>query len=56
MKLLAYARLLNSKIKSANNMAQNPFINKTYFPNPFNRPIYNTLVWVEPDEKKENNN
>ena len=56
MNLLAYARLLNRKINSAHNKATNPFMDRglsSY--NPFMRPIYTTLVWVETDEdeKKE---
>lgn len=50
MKLLAYAKLLNKKINSANIKAKNPFTD--FNTNPFNRPIYNTLVWVEPDENQ----
>jgi len=55
MKLLAYVRLLARKINSAHNKAKNPFMD--FSTNPFNRPIYNTLVWVEPeeDEHKINN-
>lgn len=51
MKLLAYAKLLNRKINSAHNKAKNPFFDYGAHLNPFNRPIYNTLVWVEEDEK-----
>lgn len=54
MKLLAYARLLTRKINSAHNKAKNPFID--YGSNPFNKPIYNTLVWVESDDKYKNIN
>lgn len=50
MRLLAYAKLLNKKIKSAHSQAQNPFMDYNSSLNPFNHPIYNTLVWVEPDE------
>lgn len=56
MKLLAYARLINKKINSANRKAKNPFID--FSSNPFNRPFYNTLVWIENEEenKIDNNN
>jgi len=54
MKLLAYARLLNRKINSANSKARNPFLDYSMSYNPFVRPIYNTMVWVESDEKDEN--
>lgn len=50
MKLLAYAKLLNRKINSANKKAQNPFLDYDDSLNPFNRPRYNTLVWIEADE------
>lgn len=50
MKLLAYTKLLNKKINSANNKAKNPFIDYQSTYNPFSRPIYNTLVWIETDE------
>lgn len=49
MKLLAYAKLLNRKIKSLNNAAKNPYLE--YDSNPFCRKYYNTLVWVEAEEK-----
>lgn len=52
MKLIAYAKLLNRKIKSAHNKAKNPFLDSDIMYNPFNRSIYNTLVWVEPDENQ----
>ncbi|MDD3437219.1 MAG: hypothetical protein PHC64_08725 [Candidatus Gastranaerophilales bacterium] len=51
MKLTAYAKLLNRKIKSAHKKARNPFMEvglSSY--NPFNHPLYNTLVWIETDE------
>lgn len=51
MRLLAYAKLLNRKINSANNRAKNPFLDYNASLNPFNRPFYNTLVWIENDEK-----
>lgn len=51
MKLLAYAKLLNRKINSANNKAKNPFIDYDSALNPFSKPIYNTLVWVEENEE-----
>lgn len=47
MRLLAYVRLLNRKINSANNKAQNPFLDYNASLNPFHRPFYNTMVWVE---------
>ena len=50
MKLIAYAKLLNRKINSAHNKAKNPFLDYSSSYNPFNGPIYNTLVWIEPDE------
>lgn len=50
MKLLAYAKLLNRKINSFNNKAKNPYFD--YDSNPFCRKYYNTLVWVEADEKE----
>lgn len=56
MRFVAYAKLLNRKINSANNKAKNPFIDYNSSVNPFNRPFYNTLVWVENDEKSELNN
>lgn len=49
MRLLAYAKLLNRKINSANNKARNPFIDYEDVLNPFSHPYYTTLVWVEPD-------
>lgn len=52
MKLLAYARLINKKINSANSKARNPFLDYSMSYNPFKRPIYNTLVWVESDTKE----
>lgn len=51
MKLLAYAKLLNKKINSANNKAKNPFVDYNSLLNPFKQPIYNTLVWIESDEE-----
>jgi hypothetical protein len=52
MKLIAYAKLLNKKINSANNKARNPFMSYHDPLNPFIKPLYNTLVWIEDDEKK----
>lgn len=52
MKLIAYAKLLNRKICSAHKKARNPFIDAGLSYNPFNHPIYNTLVWIEPDENQ----
>ena len=50
MKFVAFAKLLNRKINSAHKKAINPFLDYTSSYNPFNRPINNTLVWVEQDE------
>lgn len=50
MKLIAYARLLSRKINLAHLKAKNPFTDGELMHNPFNRSIYSTLVWVEPDE------
>lgn len=50
MRLLAYAKLLNKKINSADNKAQNPFIDYNNSLNHFGHPLYSTLVWVEPDD------
>lgn len=52
MKLIAYAKLLNKKINSAHKKAKNPFMNANLSYNPFRRSIYNTLVWIEPDENQ----
>ena len=53
MRLLAYAKLLSRKINSVNNKAKNPFLDYNAPLNPFSRPIYNTLVWIEDDEKQK---
>lgn len=50
MKLLAYARLLSRRINSADRRAQNPFVDYESSLNPFSRPLYSTLVWVEPED------
>lgn len=50
MNLIAYARLLNRKINSAHFKAKNPFTENDLLHNPFNRSMYNTLVWIEADE------
>lgn len=50
MKLIAYAKLLNRKINSADRKAKNPFIDYSSSLNPFCKPIYNTLVWIEQDD------
>lgn len=58
MRLIAYAKLLNRKINNLNDKAQNPFLDYNSSINPFRRPFYNTLVWIESDEKensKDNN-
>lgn len=52
MKLIAYAKLLNRKINNLNEKAQNPFLDYNSSINPFRRPFYNTLVWIESDEKE----
>lgn len=52
MKLLAYAKLLNRKIKSADIQAKNPFMDSSVSLNPFSRNFYNTLVWVEQEENE----
>ncbi len=50
MKLLKYIKLINKKINSANKKAKNPFFKANSSYNPFNQPMANTLVWLEPDE------
>lgn len=50
MRLLAYAKLLNRKIKSADKKANNPYFDYDSGYNPFRRPICNTLVWIEQDD------
>lgn len=50
MNLVAYARLLHKKINSAHKQAQNPFVDCNSSYNPFAKPIYTTLVWVESDD------
>lgn len=52
MKLIAYAKLLNKKINSANKKAKNPFTDAGLVNNPFSRSFYNTLVWIEADENQ----
>ncbi len=56
MRLLAYAKLINRKINSANNKARNPFLDYGMSYNPFKRQIYNTMVWVESDDKVDDKN
>jgi hypothetical protein len=51
MKFVAFAKLLNKKINSANRKAKNPFMDGELSLNPFNRQFYNTLVWIEPEDK-----
>ena len=56
MNLIAYIRLLNMRINSLHKQATNPFTDRglsSY--NPFMRPIYKTIVWVDADDedKKE---
>lgn len=55
MRLLAYAKLINKKIKLADKKAINPFLDYNDTLNPFNRPFYNTLVWIESDENEKHN-
>jgi hypothetical protein len=55
MKLASVLRLLNRKIRSADRKAQNPFLNADST-NPFSRPIYTTIVWVETDENPQSDN
>lgn len=55
MKLIAYAKLLNQKINSANKKAINPFLDYNNSINPFKRPFYNTFVWVEPEDDESEN-
>lgn len=50
MNIVAYARLIHKKINSAHRKAQNPFVDSNLSSNPFGRPIYTTLVWVESDD------
>lgn len=50
MNLVAYARLIHKKINSAHRKAKNPFFNAGMSYNPFARPVYNTVVWVEQEE------
>ena len=54
MNIFAYARLIHRKINSAHNKAKNPFIDADLSCNSFGNPIYNTLVWVEPDDDVPN--
>ena len=55
MNLAAFARLLHIKINSAHKKAQNPFMDSSLSYNPFTKPIYTTLVWVEPEENDKEN-
>lgn len=55
MRLVAFAKLLNKKINSANNKARNPFLDYNASLNPFHKPIYSTLVWVEDDDNFNKN-
>lgn len=52
MKLIAYIKLLNKKINSLHNKAKNPFTDTNFSYNPFGKSMYNTLVWIEPDENQ----
>lgn len=54
MNLAAYARLLHRKINSAHKKAKNPFINADYTKVFFYKPVYTTLVWIEPDDENIN--
>ena len=46
MNLVAFNRLLHSKINKAHQKARNPFVDSSIV-NPFSRPVYRTFVWVE---------
>ena len=50
MRLIAFAKLLNRKINSANKKVKNPYLDYNSSFNPFNLPIHNTFVWVEKDD------
>lgn len=50
MNISAVLRLLKMKISSADRKAKNPFYDKRNT-NPFSKPIYTTIVWIE-DEKE----
>lgn len=52
MRLLAYAKLINQKINAANKKAKNPFMDYSMSYNPFIKPIYNTMVWIESDDEE----
>lgn len=54
MKLEAFARFLQQKINSAHRKAKNPFMDPTFTYNPFSKPIYTTIVWIEPEEEIKN--
>lgn len=54
MKLQAFARFLQQKINSAHRKAQNPFMDSSLPYNPFAKPIYTTLVWIEPEDEIKN--
>lgn len=54
MNLTAYTKLLRKKINMAHKMAKNPFVDSSWSYNPFNRPMYTTVVWIEPDENVPN--
>lgn len=54
MNLTAYARLLHKKINSAHRKAKNPFVDSNWAYNPFNKPVYTTVVWVEPEDNIQN--
>lgn len=56
MRLVAFTKLLNRKINSANIKAKNPFLDYNSSYNPFGHQIYNTLVWIESDEESHSNN
>lgn len=54
VKLFAFVKLLARKINSASTKAQNPFVDCDSEYNPFCRPIYNTLVWIEANDDYPN--
>lgn len=55
MRLVAYAKLLRRKITAADKKAKNPFMDYDCSLNPFSKPFYSTLVWVEPDDDSASN-
>lgn len=47
MKLNAFFKLLKRRINKIDTKAQNPFVDDSSDLNPFNKPYYNTLIWIE---------